>query len=138
MKEVIWVFGYSCVGKKTIILEACNIFKDSALRGRLKLKPAIIPVIPSFGATVKRHRLINQVYESNIEATFLIHAQPLDYRGYLDTVDCGRAVYIYPSREQYNLRAKSRGRSIDYKYVQKDKEIYLPKIEKWFKEVIVI
>lgn len=106
--RLIWIYGPSCVGKKTAICEAANIHGTSWLRDLLDIKPPILPVIYGKGQTSGRFDYIDSVIYSDIDATVIIHGQPCDFSGYLDDKK-GEAVYMMPDLDKHKERVRQRG-----------------------------
>lgn len=112
--KTIWVYGPSCAGKKTAILEAANVHKPSWLREMFNIQPPIIPVIFGRGQNSARYEYIDSVLNSGIEATFIIHGQRCDLKGYIEDKK-GKAVFIFPSRNTHKRRYNKRGVTVPYK-----------------------
>lgn len=112
MSKVIWFFGASATGKKTLMCKMANTDKIHPFRYELgiSIRDTVIPVIIPypFRMPEKRKAIIDGLYQSDLPVVFLVHGQDKDLdNGFVPRG--GTCVYMDIPNELHWKRIKKRG-----------------------------
>lgn len=156
-KEVIWIFGPSSIGKKSLMFRLANpAGRHSATAASFSLEKndMVLPVvIPSrtIGKTkeervdviVRRLAALEGIYRSNLRAKWIVHMQSIDIRENIAAKVLAdhprvlsRCFYMHIDEYKYAERCKRPEISYAQAYALKDKHLKL--LEKIFDHVSVV
>jgi len=161
-KELIWVFGYSCVGKKTLMYRTATGGDRRLIELAQMKKPIVMPFLcndPVFENGAKRLLRLDTVFrqftdndytKELADNLYLVHGQGADlgvksgtisylYKAYPEAFNI--AVWCETTFERLKRNSKKREMPFDekiFEQYEKDKIHYTETLEKYFKEIITI
>lgn len=158
MGKIIWIFGPSAVGKKTLIKKICyNNIYNGDVKNRANIKPfdCNIPIIIPNSLYFKRLEILDNVFNNNLYFNYIIHGQYVDiYNDILDTLKnkysdkFNSCFYLYIDEKKIEKRRKKRNKerelenmeqlSLDKNEVYKNKDRDIINLNKIFDNVFII
>lgn len=149
---IIWIFGDSGVGKKTLIRNLTSF--NSSYKNNQQIRSVfglsdddiILPVIIQYKKNSKRLNVFTELYENDSkQISYIIHGQYYDFGDRvlnqlkkLKTFKTSKCYYLIPTEKDFIQRRVNRKLGTDYKRYLEQSKKDIDKLKNYFKEVKIL